>query len=77
MFKIVKITQGLIYFLSWYTSILAGKFLSHSDLPFCTGDFVGYMLFVPLAILQIATPEAHRSAVDIIVNYWQYYVTVS
>ncbi|XP_050316028.1 lysocardiolipin acyltransferase 1-like [Anthonomus grandis grandis] len=37
--------------------------------------FGGYLMFVPLVFLQILTPKFHRKAVDLVVNYWQYYVT--
>ncbi|XP_066255761.1 lysocardiolipin acyltransferase 1-like [Euwallacea similis] len=37
--------------------------------------FGGYLLFVPLTFQQILTPKFHRKILDLIITYWQYYVT--
>ncbi|KAL1489346.1 hypothetical protein ABEB36_014259 [Hypothenemus hampei] len=37
--------------------------------------FAGYLLFVPLSILELFTPKFYRQLVDLIVTFWQYYVT--
>lgn len=71
--------KGWIYFLLWYSSILAGSYLLTTFKCFSNNIFFsGYAaLFCPLLPILIISNKLYRFLTDVFFTFWQSYPTVS